>query len=167
MKAEIERKFRVCSDAWRPRVREAIHIRQGYIARGADLVVRVRLTDSDARLTVKTGSAGLRRGEFEFALERSDAEILLAHHVLGHVIDKVRHLVPDAHTGLLWEVDEFEGDNQGLIVAEVELTSEDEEVHSPEWIGEEVTGEPRFYNSALAEHPFSAWTESARLGHLP
>ncbi|EQD76808.1 Uncharacterized conserved protein UCP016487, CYTH region [mine drainage metagenome] len=160
MKPEIERKFYVRSDEWRARVSREIPIRQGYIAEGPHLIVRVRLTDTDARLTLKTRSTGLVRQELEFEMSRADAQALLDGHVKGHVIEKTRYVTPDA--GLIWEVDVFEGHNQGLVIAEVELESEHQVFERPCWVGTEITGQPQFYNSSLAEHPFSIWSERER-----
>ncbi len=162
MKREIERKFRIRSNEWRNAVVREISIRQAYIARGPHLVVRVRLTDSDAWLTLKTASVGLVRQEFEYEMTRADALMLLTGPVEGCVVEKTRFLIPVS--GLVWEIDVFEGYNQGLEVAEVELESEDQAIELPEWIGAEITGEERFYNSALAERPFSLWSTKERGG---
>ncbi|MHB1543662.1 MAG: CYTH domain-containing protein [Gammaproteobacteria bacterium] len=160
MKLEIERKFRVRSDEWRAFATREIPIRQGYIAHGPHLVVRVRLTDTDARLTVKAEAAGLVREEFEFEMKPSDAQRLLDGHVNGCVIEKKRYVIPDS--GLIWEIDVFEGYNQGLVIAEVELESEGQVFKRPQWIGNEITGEQRFYNNSLAKHPFTVWSERER-----
>lgn len=164
MKLEIERKFRVRSDGWRGLSTRTIRIRQGYIAHGPHLVVRVRLTDQDARLTVKTGASGVTRQELEFEMAHAEAAFLIDHHAEGQVIEKTRHLVPVA--GLVWEIDVFEGSNQGLVIAEVELEAEEQPFEHPSWLGIEVTGDPRFYNSALARHPFRNWPGHGGLGVL-
>ncbi len=153
MGIEIERKFLVAGDGWRGHGRST-RICQGYLNRDKARTVRVRIAGEQAFLTVKGLSAGAVRAEFEYAIPPADAQQLLAL-CDGPVIDKVRHAVE--HEGLVWEIDEFLGDNQGLLLAEVELRSEDQAFARPAWAGEEVTDDPRYYNSNLAEHPFTRW----------
>ncbi|GAA6528671.1 MAG: CYTH domain-containing protein [Prevotella sp.] len=156
---EIERKFLVKKgNAFRQAALSSSHIRQGYIpSEGA--TVRIRIRDEKAYLTIKGKSVnhGMTRYEFEKEISLDEAEHLL---VLcqGGIIDKRRYLVPSGHH--TFEVDEFYGDNQGLVMAEVELGSEDEAYVKPDFIGQEVTGDPRFYNSHMLLHPFSEWKDT-------
>lgn len=153
---EIERKFLVAhGGAYRDEATSASHIRQGYIpAQGA--TVRIRMRDDKAYLTIKgrSDTRGLSRYEFEREITPEEGTALLAL-CQGGVIDKHRYLVPCG--GHVFEVDEFHGDNEGLVMAEVELSSEDETYEKPSFIGPEVTGDERFYNSHLLLNPYSAW----------
>lgn len=156
MAKEIERKFLVGGD-FRPHVASSTHIEQGYIAGSNYLVVRVRTRDDRGYLTIKgrSDSSGVQREEWEYEIPLAEARELLRH--ATGTIDKTRHLVPaGSHT---FEVDEFHGLNSGLIVAEVELGSADEEFVHPEWLGREVTGDVRYYNSQLVKHPYALWDE--------
>jgi len=161
MGVEIERKFLVASDAWRAAAHAVIPMAQGYINDTASIdsgaqkaSVRVRIQGSEAFLNMKSREIGHTRQEFDYPIPVEDARALLDLCV-GGLVDKRRHLV--AHGGLLWEVDEFLGDNAGLVVAEVELDSADQPIDLPEWVGEEVTDQVRYYNLALASHPYSRW----------
>lgn len=145
---EIERKFLVRDSSWRAAVTEATRIRQAYLRTDGEATVRVRVRDGrPATLTVKSQAAGLTRLEFEYEIPVSDAEAMLPLRQ-GEIIEKVRHMVPVA--GLAWEVDVFAGALAGLVIAEVELTSPTQAVTLPPWVGEEVTGQLAYYNSALA-----------------
>lgn len=155
MPIEIERKFRVTGTAWR--MADGQRICQGYLNRDQHRTVRVRVAGAQAFLTIKGVTTGATRAEFEYAIPLADAEALLAL-CDGPLIDKVRHRVE--HGGLLWEIDEFLGDNAGLVVAEVELASEDQPVALPPWVTEEVTTDSRYFNSSLATHPFNRWGPS-------
>lgn len=153
---EIERKYLVADESWRAEVGRSMRIAQGYLC-SRKLTARVRICDDRGILTFKGKSrdGGLSRFEFEREIPRRVAELLLCR--CEGVVDKVRHLVEvDGHT---FEVDEFRGENEGLIVAEVELSSVTERVTLPSWIGDEVTGERCFYNSFLSKHPFKRWTK--------
>lgn len=154
MGVEIERKFLVKSDAWRAAADGGVAYRQGYLCREPGRTVRVRIAGDQAFLTVKGSASGNRRAEYEYEIPVDDAEEMLAM-CTGTVIEKTRHRVP--HAGLVWEVDVFAGDNTGLIVAEVELDSEDQEVPLPEWVGQEVSEDRRYSNSNLCENPFCRW----------
>ncbi|WP_369939561.1 CYTH domain-containing protein [Xanthomonas medicagonis] len=161
MAIEIERKFLVTGDGWRAAAHAVTPMAQGYINDQAALVsgaqkasVRVRIQGEEAFLNLKSRELGHTRQEFEYPIPLDDARALLALCV-GGLIDKRRHLV--RHQGHLWEVDEFLGDNAGLVVAEIELDSADEAFATPDWLGAEVTDDPRYYNVALASHPFSKW----------
>ncbi|MDR6671788.1 CYTH domain-containing protein [Xanthomonas sp. 1678] len=161
MPIEIERKFLVTGDGWRAAAHRVIPMAQGYINDQAAMdsgaqkaSVRVRIQGEEAFLNLKSRALGHTRQEFEYPLPLDDARALLALCV-GGLIDKRRHLVQ--HQGHLWEVDEFLGDNAGLVVAEIELGSADETFAKPDWIGSEVTDDARYYNLALASHPFTQW----------
>ncbi len=155
MAEEIERKFHVVSEAWRA-LGEPVLLRQGYLGDDPERVVRVRLAGDHAWLTIKGISRGPSRREYEYPIPVADARALLNELCLRPLIEKRRTRVP--HAGLVWEVDEFLGDNAGLIIAEVELTTADQQVALPPWIGEEVTGDPRYYNSNLLKNPYSRWS---------
>ncbi len=160
MAQEIERKYLVVGE-YKHLAHNSMHLVQGYIASGKR-TVRVRVGDGGAWLTIKGPSrnGGLSRYEWEKEIDPTEAMELLQL-AQGAVIDKVRYYVD--YTGHTIEVDEFIGDNEGLVVAEIELQSEDERVELPEWIGREVTGEKRFYNSHLREHPYSKWSTEERV----
>lgn len=153
MGTEIERKFLVTSDEWRGKA-QSRRLVQGYLSRDPERTVRVRIDGDKAALTIKGKSAGATRAEFEYEIPLGDAELLLPL-CLSPLIDKVRHIV--IHEGHRWEIDEFAGDNAPLIVAELELSSEDEAFARPEWLGAEVTDDARYFNSQLAVHPYSRW----------
>ena len=154
---EIERKFLVCGD-FKSQAASSSRIRQAYINQAGGRTVRVRIRDEKAYLTIKGPSldGGLSRFEWEIEIPVADAEQLLELRVSA-VIDKRRYLVPfEGHT---FEVDEFYGDNEGLVMAEVELSEPDEAFARPSWLGQEVTGDSRYYNSHLSRHPFKEWAE--------
>jgi adenylate cyclase len=154
---EIERKFLVKGD-FKSSVRESSHVVQGYLASVPERTVRVRIRDDQGYLTVKgMGSgSGLSRFEWEIKIPVKDAEDLLRICEPG-VIDKTRHLVKSGDH--LFEVDEFHGENEGLVLAEVELSAEDEQIIKPEWLGKEVTGQKKYYNAMLKKHPYKYWRE--------
>ena len=156
MGIEIERKFLVVGDDWR--AAPARPYAQGYLNRDKRRTVRVRIVEDQAWLTIKGANAGATRAEFEYPIPVADAEQLLAL-CDGPLVRKTRRIV--VHAGATWEVDEFEGDNAGLVVAEIELASEDEPFEAPPWLGAEVTHDARYFNSNLATAPFSTWPESA------
>ena len=151
---EIERKYLVANDAWRAEVSRSMRIAQGYLC-SRRVTARVRICDEQGVLTFKGKSrdGGLSRFEWEREIPRGVAERMLGR--CKGVVDKIRHLVNFA--GHTFEIDEFRGDNEGLVVAEVELASANETVSRPSWCGDEVTGERCFYNSFLAKHPFKSW----------
>ena len=154
---EIERKFLVAGD-FRGEVSGASHIVQGYLSSARGRTVRVRLRDDRGWITVKGPARGLTRIEWEKEIPAEEAQLLLSLCEPG-VIDKTRHLVPSADGKHTWEVDEFHGDNAGLLVAEIELASEDDAFPRPAWLGEEVTGDRRYYNSSLTKHPYKDWKD--------
>ena len=155
MGVEIERKFLVVGDDWR--AAPAVPYAQGYLNRDKQRTVRVRIVQDQAWLTVKGANSGATRAEFEYAIPLADAQQLLAL-CDGPLVRKQRRVV--AHAGATWEIDEFEGDNAGLVVAEIELPSEDAPFEPPPWLGSEVTHDPRYFNSSLATAPFSTWPDS-------
>lgn len=167
MAIEIERKFLLASDGWRAQVYRSIDMAQGYLndsqalASGAqNSSIRIRLEGDEARLNIKSRQLGASRQEFDYPVPAADAEALLALCV-GTVLKKRRHFV--RHQGHEWEIDEFFGDNAGLVVAEVELGAEDEAFAMPEWAGAEVTNLLRYYNLNLTTRPFSAWSRAERM----
>ncbi len=154
MGKEIERKFLVINDAWRTQVHRSAQYAQGYLNEPVSCSVRVRIEDNEARLNIKRVQIGASRDEFEYGIPMADAEKLMTM-VLGPIVTKTRHFVQvGAHE---WEIDEFSGDNTGLIVAELELDREDEPFEIPSWLGKEVTDEARYYNVFLAQNPYCQW----------
>ena len=152
---EIERRFLVCSDAWRG-LAPGLLYRQGYLCSEPDRTVRVRLigtseADGAAFLTLKGRQTGFRRPEFEYEIPFADGAFLLEHMAEKPLVEKCRHRI--ALDGLVWEVDEFLGENAGLVLAELELAAEDQSFSRPGWLGAEVTGDWRYANSSLARHP--------------
>lgn len=154
MGKEIERKFLVKSDAYRS-LAKGVPYRQGYLNSANDRVVRVRTTDGRGFLTIKGASTGAVRTEFEYEIPRDDAETMLDRLCEKPLVEKTRYRI--FLEGLYWEVDEFSGENEGLRVAEVELEREDQPFTKPGWIGAEVTGDPRYFNSSLVRMPFKKW----------
>lgn len=147
MGTEIERRFLVSGDGWRAGVTRTRRFDQGYLAREDGVVVRLRVTDAGATLTIK-GPGGLVRPEFEYAVPVAEATEMLARLCAGRRVTKTRHDV--LHGGLLWEVDVFEGPLAGLLIAEVELPDAAQALDLPGWAGREVTGDPRYANAVLA-----------------
>ncbi|HJR69919.1 MAG TPA: CYTH domain-containing protein [Gammaproteobacteria bacterium] len=159
MAQEIERKFLLTSEGWRALAERQQRMTQGYIAGSDRTSVRVRIAGDDAWLNIKSGGFVASRLEYEYALPVADARELLAVAV-GPLIEKTRHFVP--YGGMEWEVDEFHGDNLGLVVAELELDREDQAFARPPWAGAEVTHLPRYYNVSLVNHPYRRWTAAER-----
>lgn len=157
MALETERKFLVKGEAWRP-LGTPVPYAQGYLSRGTGRTVRVRIAGNKAFLTVKGPVVGITREEFEYGVPVDEARAMLKL-CDGPVIEKTRTTIPLGNHH--WEVDEFAGANEGLIVAEVELTHPDEKVTIPDWIGTEVTGDPRYYNSNLTIHPYRGWRDTS------
>jgi adenylate cyclase len=152
MPLEIERKYLVIGDQWKQEM--PVRICQGYLNRDKERTVRVRISGEKAFLTIKGMNSGATRSEYEYEIPVSHAEELLKI-CDGPVLAKNRYVV--VCDGLKWEVDEFLGENIGLVVAEVELTSADQPFNCPQWLGSEVTDDPRYYNSNLCTHPFRKW----------
>ena len=155
MNQEIERKFLLRDESWRG-LGQATPIRQGYLSSDPDRVVRVRIAGDAAFLTIKSRMVGLTRGEWEYPLPLDEAQTLLESLCIRPIIDKVRHRIP--YAGMVWEVDEFFGDNAGLVVAEIELSAEDQAFDKPEWIGAEVSDDVRYFNANLLKHPYCSWS---------
>jgi len=153
MGKEIERKYLISGDAWRA-LGEGTKYRQGYLNSAKERVVRARTMGEKAALTIKGITTGATRLEFEYDIPFDDCTELLEL-CEQPLIEKTRYKIP--HGGLIWEIDEFHGVNDGLIVAECELESEDQAIDKPDWIGEEVTGDPRYFNSNLIANPYSSW----------
>ncbi|MDP4291434.1 MAG: CYTH domain-containing protein [Bacteroidota bacterium] len=156
MAKEIERKFRVRNESFKA-FSTGVLYRQGYLSRDIERTVRIRVSGENAFITIKGMTNGFERLEFEYPILLEDANQMLEAICIKPLIEKLRYKV--MCNGHLWEVDEFIGDNEGLIVAEVELESNDEEVVIPDWIGEEVTGDPRYYNSNMVTNPFKNWSD--------
>ena len=152
MAKEIERKFLVKEGSWRHT--QGTQYRQGYLNSVKERIVRVRTIDNKGYLTIKGITVGASRKEFEYEIPLQDAEELLKI-CEKPLIEKIRYKVEDG--GVVWEIDEFTGENQGLIVAEVELQSEDQHFAKPDWVTEEVTGDPRYFNSNLIKNPYTKW----------
>ena len=163
MPVETERKFLIADPSWKNEVRRSVHLRQGYFPLTPDsrTTVRVRLADHSAWLTIKGPASGCSRMEYEYEIPHRDACELLSGPASARSLEKIRHYVPAGP--YVWEIDEFLGRNTGLILAEVELDSPDEELAVPDWIGREVTGELRFYNSRLLGYPYQEWKPEERL----
>ena len=159
MATEIERKFLVNGDGYKADAYETVHIAQGFLSSVPERVVRVRIWGDRGFITIKgiTNATGVSRYEWEHEIPVAEARELLLLCEDG-VIDKTRHLVRVGE--LTFEVDEFHGDNEGLTVAEVELPAEDSPHGRPAWLGEEVTGDPRYYNVSLSRHPYNSWYSS-------
>ena len=153
MAIEIERKFLLNRTGFLASLTGST-LSQGYLNQSPDSTVRVRIADNKAWLTIKGRNVGTRRLEFEYPIPTADAQALLGLCQHGR-IEKTRYCVE--HEGNIWEIDVFHGDNDGLIVAEIELTDENETFARPDWLGEEVSDDPRYFNSALISHPFKDW----------
>lgn len=159
MGIEIERKFLLANDAWRT-LGTPVLLRQGYLTADPLRTVRVRIEGRSGHetgvITIKSKSEGASRGEWEYPIPLADATELLERLCERPLVEKYRHRIE--HAGYTWEVDEFLGENAGLVVAEIELPSEDAAFDKPDWIGQEVTGEQRYYNSSLIRAPYSTWS---------
>lgn len=153
MGTEIERKFLVDPTFAPPG--EGIAFEQGYLSSQAERVVRVRIAGSHAKLTIKGPTTGVTRSEYEYAIPTSDARAMLRELCEQPIIVKRRHVV--SFEGKRWEIDVFAADNAGLVIAELELASEDEPFSRPPWLRDEVSADPRYYNSNLVKSPYSTW----------
>ena len=154
MAKEIERKFLVKGDAWRS-LAEGVSYRQGYLNSQKERTVRIRTVGEKAYLTVKGPTRGVTRTEFEYEIPYEDCLAMLEELAEKPIIEKKRYRIPAG--SYVWEVDEFFGVNEGQILAEIELPSEDAVFEKPDWIGEEVSGDPRYFNSSLVANPYSTW----------
>lgn len=159
MAIEIERRFLVVGATWRKGVLQSIPLRQGFLSTVKERVVRVRIEGDQATLTIKGLTVGLRKPEFEYPIPVADAMFLLDQLCPQPLIEKIRHYRTFA--GQPWVIDEFQGQNQGLILAEAELTDPDQPLELPDWIGQEVSGDARYFNASLAVSPYNSWSASA------
>ena len=155
MGREIERKFLVKNDAWRTLAKGAT-CRQGYLSSAKERTVRIRTVDGRAFLTIKGVSVGATRPEYEYEIPFDEGEEMLDALAEKPLIEKMRYKIRVG--GLTWEIDEFLGDNAGLVVAEVELASEAQAFEKPAWVGDEVTDDPRYFNANLVKNPFTRWS---------
>ncbi len=155
MPVEIERKFLVTSDDFIAAASSSKRYKQGYMIGGAQASVRVRISGEDAKLNIKSATNGIRRQEYEYDIPMDEAEEILTTLCGKPLVEKTRYYVNVADH--LWEVDVFEGDNAGLVVAEVELACEDQVFVKPRWLGEEVSADLRYYNTSLGKNPFKNW----------
>ena len=154
MKVEIERKFLVKNQDWKKLIVEKHSIQQGYLNTDKSCNVRVRIMNSAAFITIKGKRVNTARPEFEYEIPLNDAESILKL-TKNSIIKKTRFTVN--HKGQIWEIDQFEGDNQGLVIAEIELKQKDEVISLPNWIGTEISNDERFYNLSLSSNPFKNW----------
>ncbi len=154
MAKEIERKYLMKNMDWQTLAKGTVY-RQGYLSTVKERTVRVRTIDDKGYLTIKGITVGATRAEYEYEIPAAEANEMLDSLCERPIIEKKRYVIEK--DGLTWEVDEFDGVNKGLIVAEVELTDENQEVIKPGWIGEEVTGDPKYFNSNLTKNPYSEW----------
>ncbi len=154
MALEIERKFLVTDEKYKKSALKSYY-RQGYLSLHPERTVRVRICDNKAFLTIKGKTTGFSRSEFEYPIPLSDADILLTL-CEKPLIEKYRYTL--TYDGMTWAVDEFLGDNEGLVIAEIELNDENQLFTKPDWIGKEVTSDPRYYNSNLIHNPYKNWT---------
>lgn len=162
MAIEIEHKFLLISDEWRELVSRSILYRQGYLSNNKSASVRVRIAGDTANINVKGMVIGLQRPEYEYPIPLNDAHEMLDGLCQGPLIEKTRHFVE--YAGKTWEIDEFHGDNAGLVVAEVELAAVDEVFERPDWVGSDVSGVERYYNMALVARPYCEWSEAEKVG---
>ena len=155
MGVEIERKFLVYGDDWRALATKTVEMRQAYLASTPGCSVRVRITDDEARLNIKSGTLGIARQEFDYGIPPSDAQEIVETLCNGETLTKTRYFVPNGVH--VWEVDEFSDANAGLIVAEIELEAVDTIFETPHWVGKEVSHDERYYNVNLIKRPFPEW----------
>ncbi len=155
MATEIERKFLVKSDGWRDSATQGVRFHQGYLIGSDQASVRVRIEGDCANINIKSATIGICRSEYEYPIPLNEAKEMLEQLCAKPQIVKTRYIINDNNHK--WEVDEFEGDNHGLIIAEIELAHKDEAFNSPSWLGDEVSDDPRYYNHCLAKHPYKDW----------
>ena len=155
MALEIEHKFLMANDTWRQQIQQSVYYKQGYLNHSPTSSIRVRISDQQAWLNIKSATIGNHRQEFEYEIPLSDAQQILDALCHKPLIEKIRHFIfIDQHT---WEIDEFLGDNAGLIVAEIELSELQESFAKPAWLGREVTEDLRYYNNNLCKNPYKNW----------
>ena len=155
MATEIERKFLVINDDWRSVATEGILFLQGYFSTNDSCSIRVRIAGDKADLNIKSATLGIKRSEYEYPVPKKDAEEMLKNLCTQPVIRKTRYYANhDKHT---WEIDVFAGENEGLVIAEIELESEFEQFTKPDWVGQDVSDDPRYYNVVLVSYPYKNW----------
>ncbi len=157
MAVEIEHKFLLANNDWRKQVSYSVQYKQGYLSALATSSIRVRISDDHAWLNIKSATIGTQRHEYEYEIPLSDAQEIITNLCRKPIVEKTRHIVID--DGNTWEIDEFEGDNKDLIVAEIELSEVGAVFSTPAWLGKEVTSDLRYYNNNLASHPYSVWRD--------
>jgi adenylate cyclase len=157
MSIEIEHKFLLATADWRKQIQKSVKYKQGYLSSQPSSSIRVRIADTHAWLNIKSATIGTQRLEFEYEIPLPDAEQIITTLCAKPLIEKTRHFVPNDHN--LWEIDEFEGDNQGLIVAEIELSEVGQHFTKPPWLGAEVTHDLRYYNNNLTVNPYKNWQD--------
>ncbi len=157
MAIEIEHKFLLANASWREHIQRSVIYRQGYLSAQATSSIRVRISDEHAWLNLKSATIGTHRLEYEYEIPLTDAHEILDKLCKKPLIEKTRHFVID--DGNTWEIDEFDGENKGLIVAEIELSTIGQQFAKPDWLGVEVTDDLRYYNNNLAIHPYALWRE--------
>ncbi len=157
MALEVEHKFLLANDGWREEIDHSVHYKQGYLSSSPLSSVRVRISDTQAWLNIKSATIGTHRQEFEYQIPLDDANTILDELCHKPLVEKMRHFVH--HASHVWEIDEFLGDNAGLIVAEIELSQIGESFEKPVWIGAEVTHDLRYYNNNLTKNPYKNWKQ--------
>lgn len=163
MAIEIERKFLIKNNAWCEQVSKQVDFQQAYLANNEQSSVRIRIEGSDANINIKSMTLGRSRSEFEYSIPLEDAQELISTLCAKPIVSKTRYWV--YYADKCWEIDVFKGENHGLIVAEIELDTEDEVFEYPVWLGKEVTHLERYYNMCLRTYPYSQWTDSERKGN--
>ncbi len=158
MAVEIERKFLLKNDKWRDHVTKSVHFKQGYFTTNKKSSIRIRIAGNKASLNIKSATLGITRNEYDYLIPLKDAEEMLELLCNKPLLEKTRHYL--VYEGLEWEIDEFMGDNQGLIVAEIELKDSSQTFPRPEWIGEDVSDDPRYYNVCLTTYPYKDWNKN-------
>jgi len=157
MAIEIERKFLLKDGSWRLEAEPAVQFCQGYLSESGPGSVRIRIEGEQANINIKSATLDMQRMEYEYEIPLSDAREMLDQLCIKPLIEKQRFHV--TYKNKLWEIDVFEGDNQGLIVAEVELNNKNESIELPAWVGDEVTDDTRYYNVCLIKHPYKDWNQ--------
>ncbi len=155
MAIEIERKFLLINDNWREDADDGIHIVQGYMSSNEKSSVRIRINGETANINIKSKTLGVERSEYEYPIPLQEAREMLENLCDKPFIDKTRYHVE--FEGHEWELDVFCGDNEGLIVAEIELEDADQLIKLPDWVGKEVSDDPKYYNVCLVTHPYNNW----------
>ncbi len=156
MAYEIERKFLVASDGWRQHIEKTLEIKQAYFCNTEKASLRIRISNQSGYISSKSMTMDIKRHEFEYEIPLNDAKFMLEYMCTGSPISKKRHLIRiNQHT---WEIDEFLADNKGLVVAEIELGHEDEAFNKPDWVGKEVSNDPKYINMSLVTAPYRTWT---------